>query len=177
MRCSTGAITITDLIEVLHTFLSEGLTWSSAVAIILAIMKIKDSAHKKRVEVQKANDIRAIKEALCIKDGPPVTVNTGPTNLKRLSTVCSAGLSRVNQSRRKSEMNQINYVTLIVALLGTAKLVLQAFGIDVITDDMIDKAANVVAAVVTLVGVIITHRKKGVDNLDASIQSSIEPAE
>jgi hypothetical protein len=42
---------------------------------------------------------------------------------------------------------------------------------------MIDKAANVVAAVVTLVGVIITHRKKGVDNLDASIQSSIEPAE
>ena len=73
--------------------------------------------------------------------------------------------------------NQINYVTLIVALLGAAKLALQAFGIDVITDDMIDKSANVVAAVVTLVGVVISHRKTGGDRLDASIQSSIESAE
>lgn len=68
----------------------------------------------------------------------------------------------------------INYVTLIIAILGAVKLVLQAFGIDVITDDMIDKAANVVAAVVTLVGVVISHRKKGGDSLDASIQSTLE---
>ena len=73
--------------------------------------------------------------------------------------------------------NQINYVTLIVALLGAAKLALQAFGIDVITDDMIDKSANVVAAVVTLVGVVISHRKTGGDSLDANIQHAIEPAE
>ena len=69
--------------------------------------------------------------------------------------------------------NQINYVTLIVALLGAAKLALQAFGIDVITDDMIDKSANVVAAVVTLVGVVISHRKTvTVTNQTASIDNS-----
>ena len=55
----------------------------------------------------------------------------------------------------------INYVTLLVAVLGAVKLILQSFGIDVITDDMIDAASNVVAAAVTLVGIIMSHRKKG----------------
>lgn len=56
-------------------------------------------------------------------------------------------------------MNQVNWVTLIVALLGAAKIVLEAFGINVIDDDMIDKAANAVAAIITLLGVVMSHSK------------------
>ena len=56
-------------------------------------------------------------------------------------------------------MKDINWVSLVVAMMGAAKLVLQAFGIDVITDDVIDQSANAVAAIVTLVGVVMSHRK------------------
>lgn len=69
--------------------------------------------------------------------------------------------------------SNVNWVTLVVALLGAAKLVLQAFGIDVITDDMIDKASNVVAALVTLVGVIMSHRK-GEKTDDTSSNLNVE---
>ena len=71
----------------------------------------------------------------------------------------------------------INYVTLLVAVLGAVKLILQSFGIDVITDDMIDAASNVVAAAVTLVGIIMSHRKKGGDAVDTAIQSAIQRTE
>ena len=66
-------------------------------------------------------------------------------------------------------MKDINWVSLVVAMMGAAKLVLQAFGIDVITDDVIDQSANAVAAIVTLVGVVMSHRKGGntvADNYD-----------
>lgn len=76
--------------------------------------------------------------------------------------------------RRNHRMkSNVNWVTLVVALLGAAKLVLQAFGIDVITDDMIDKASNVVAALVTLVGVIMSHRK-GEKTDDTSSNLNVE---
>lgn len=74
--------------------------------------------------------------------------------------------------------SNVNWVTLVVALLGAAKLVLQAFGIDVITDDMIDKASNVVAALVTLVGVIMSHRKgEKTDDTSSNLNVPIESAE
>lgn len=57
-------------------------------------------------------------------------------------------------------MNKINWVTLIVALLGAAKIVLEAFGLDIITDDVINQSSNAVAAIVAIIGVLMSHRKK-----------------
>lgn len=57
-------------------------------------------------------------------------------------------------------MQNINPFTFTVALLGAAKMVLQAFGYDVIDDTMINSIANGVAAVATFVGVMMSHRKK-----------------
>lgn len=54
---------------------------------------------------------------------------------------------------------QINYITVLVAVLGAVKIVLQAFGIDVVTDQMINDIANGVAALVTIFGVVMSHRK------------------
>ncbi|MBB6731879.1 hypothetical protein [Cohnella zeiphila] len=74
------------------------------------------------------------------------------------------------QRRRTMNNTSINYVTLVVALLGAAKIILESFGITVITDDVIDQASNAVAGIVTLLGVIMSHRKK--ENIkDVTIQS------
>ena len=54
---------------------------------------------------------------------------------------------------------QINIVTILVAVLGAVKIVLQAFGLDIITDDQINAIANGVAAIVTIFGVVMSHRK------------------
>lgn len=58
-------------------------------------------------------------------------------------------------------MRDINWATLIVALLGAAKLVLESFGINIITDDQINAIANAAAAVAAVIGVVMSHRKGG----------------
>ncbi|MCL6452124.1 MAG: hypothetical protein K6T78_00680 [Alicyclobacillus sp.] len=50
-----------------------------------------------------------------------------------------------------------NYVTLTIAILGAVKLILQAFGVNIITDQQIDAIGNGVAALITVIGVIMTH--------------------
>jgi uncharacterized membrane protein YdcZ (DUF606 family) len=50
-----------------------------------------------------------------------------------------------------------NIATLTVGLLGAAKLVLDSFGWNVITDDQINSIANGVAALVTIAGVVMSH--------------------
>lgn len=52
-----------------------------------------------------------------------------------------------------------NLATLLIGILGAAKLILQAFGLDVITNQQVDAIANGVAAIVTVIGVIMTHIK------------------
>lgn len=75
-------------------------------------------------------------------------------------------------------MKEINWVTLTIALLGAAKIVLSVFGIEIITDDLIDSTANAVAAVVAVVGVVMSHSKptvkevKQVDEFRAPIEPS-----
>jgi uncharacterized membrane protein len=59
-------------------------------------------------------------------------------------------------------MQNVNIVTLVVAILGAAKIILQGFGLDIIQEDNINAIANGVAAVVTVVGVFKSHKKKPV---------------
>jgi uncharacterized membrane protein len=64
-----------------------------------------------------------------------------------------------------------NIVSIVVALLGAAKLVLQAFGVQ-ISDADINAVANAVAALVTLYGVIATHLRK-----DFPVNKQAQPPE
>lgn len=57
------------------------------------------------------------------------------------------------------DKRDINIVTMTVAILGAGKMILESFGVDLIDDNQINEIANGVAAVVTIVGVIISHRK------------------
>lgn len=62
--------------------------------------------------------------------------------------------------RRKTKMNtNINYATLIPTILGAAKLILQTFGID-IPDATINEIVNGAAAVGTIIGIFMAHRKQ-----------------
>lgn len=110
--------------------------------------------------------------------------SSGRSPMENFRTSARNRVSQREQSQKnkygeeRKMKSSINWVTLVVALLGAAKLVLQAFGIDVITDDMIDKASNVVAAVVTLVGVTMSHRKgEKTDDHASGLNVPIESAE
>lgn len=52
-----------------------------------------------------------------------------------------------------------NIATIIIALLGAVKLALQAFGIDIITDQQINEIADGAATLITVAGVLMTHLK------------------
>lgn len=56
-------------------------------------------------------------------------------------------------------MNQTNWTTMLIALLGALKLVLQPFGIE-ITDAHVNDIVNGVSAAATIFGVIYHHIKQ-----------------
>jgi hypothetical protein len=53
-----------------------------------------------------------------------------------------------------------NAYTLVIALLATLKLVLNAFHINVITQDVINYTANLIAGAVVVYGIFSKHEKK-----------------
>ena len=57
-------------------------------------------------------------------------------------------------------MKTINYYTLALGLLGAAKLILDAFGMDLISNDNMNAIANGVAALLSVVGVYTNHQKE-----------------
>lgn len=63
------------------------------------------------------------------------------------------------RKRRKKIMQNINWITLVPALLGAVKLVLQPFGVE-ISDQNINEIANGAAALATVIGVVMSHRKQ-----------------
>lgn len=67
---------------------------------------------------------------------------------------------------------QTNWVTLVPALLGVLKLILQPFGIDLskITDDQVNAVINGAAALVTVWGVFKSHTKPS-----TTVQPSQQP--
>lgn len=56
-------------------------------------------------------------------------------------------------------MNQINWITLLTAEFGAAKLALQPFGV-IIPDENINALVNGISAAVTIGGIIYNHFKK-----------------
>ncbi|WP_167357090.1 hypothetical protein [Paenibacillus pectinilyticus] len=52
-----------------------------------------------------------------------------------------------------------NYYTLVLGLLGAVKLILNAYGVDLITDDTVNAIANGVAALLSVAGVYTNHKQ------------------
>jgi uncharacterized membrane protein len=130
-------------------------------------------------------DIAAIKEAICIANTSGVN---SPYGAQR-NAVWSlrpwvaryraqlAGQYIILRRKRKMQTKDINIVSLTIAILGALKIVLEAFNVDIITDDQINSIANAVAAVVTIVGVILSHSKPKGATIDDAISNTIERSE
>jgi uncharacterized membrane protein len=72
-------------------------------------------------------------------------------------------IPHVYQQRRMIKVNQnINWISLIPAVAGAIKLILQPFGIDLshVTDNQVNDIANGAAALATVIGIFMSHRKK-----------------
>ena len=52
-----------------------------------------------------------------------------------------------------------NTVSIVITLLGAVKLILNGFGVDVLSSTEINDIANGAAAVLTVTGVLLTHLK------------------
>ena len=72
-------------------------------------------------------------------------------------------------------MQNINWLTLIPALLGAIKLILQPFGVE-ISDQNINEIANGAAALATIIGVIMSHKKQEVTTTNAQYKGDSGPA-
>lgn len=184
------AIPMAEAIEAIQKMLEEGATLGTAIAIILAVLKLLEGRHNtKRNKHTNAelkaikSDLESIKEALCIAPTYNPNLPHGQRKKGAWSLPHWGEPSRARYAkeyitlRRKNMSKSINWVTLVVALLGAAKIVLQAFGVDLITDDMIDLTSNIVAGIVTLVGVIMSHTKPKGEPIDAAISNSLERSE
>lgn len=66
-------------------------------------------------------------------------------------------------------MTQINYVTLLTAILGACKLILQPMGIE-IPDAQLNAIVNGAAAILTIVGIFMNHRKAVQPNVNIANQ-------
>lgn len=57
-------------------------------------------------------------------------------------------------------MPKRNWSTITIALLGAAKLILDAFGIHLLSAQLVNQLANGVSAVMTIAGVMMTHLRR-----------------
>jgi uncharacterized membrane protein len=85
-------------------------------------------------------------------------------SFKKLYSLLRKEIQQEYQKRRVVKMNQsnINWISLIPAVAGAIKLILQPFGIDIshITDTQVNNIANGAAALATVIGIFMSHRKK-----------------
>jgi phi LC3 family holin len=118
---------------------------------------------------------RIIMDHLGIGDqyhGQPIVSHKDLANYKPLQQYCSEVIQWAKRLRRKNAMNKVNWLTLVPAVVGTLKLVLQPFGIDLsgVTDEHVNSIVNGAAALATIIGVFMNHYKKGAADSGSNAQ-------
>lgn len=156
-----------DVLEALHEFFNSGLTWSSGLAIILAILKIRDSNHSRKLRAQTARDIAEIKGALGIWNATTLNRSSadGRTKRGRLFLLLWAALYRAvpagpyTISRRKRTMTTINKAILVPLIAAIAAFLKQAFGFE-LTVEWQDNIVTLAIIATAAVGIFMKFFKK-----------------
>jgi uncharacterized membrane protein len=164
---------MTELLEALNDILQSGIELSTIIVVLVAILKVYEGRQRRKIDEEIRRDIKAIKKGLNLCDAVSMTAVSRDSPMKRsvFLRCCTTTFTTARAAgnfikwRLKSMNNNINVVSLTIAILGAIKIVLEAFNVDLITDDQINSIANAVAAVVTIVGVAISHRKTGKEEL------------
>ena len=107
-------------------------------------------------------------------NGQPILLSRDLVNYKQLQQSYSAAISRGEYlfRRRGSKMNKVNWATLVPSVVGTIKLILQPFGIDLteVTDEHVNSIINGAAALAAIIGVFMNHYKKGAADSGSNAQ-------
>lgn len=175
----------------------EGLRVTSVIVILAALLKVpwvqrlilrymprrfRQREHTRNTAIlYEIRELRARMEEMAWDAGSRIGNGATLPSTSRLSVGAPAvtttfitprtGIFRF-QRRRTMTPSKINWVTLVPAVMGGVKLILQSFGIDVITDDLIDQVANVAASLAVIIGIIATHKKQpAIEKLNVPIES------
>lgn len=157
---------IIELLETIHLMLESGLTWATIISIILAIAKLRESRNKFQRSEAMRRDIIAIKRHLGVEECAPISKPSKGNTVRRWLgnfTLLRMERSIVRFAKtftigRKLHMKQVNWITLVPALLGALKLILEPFGIH-LSDENVNEIANGAAALATLIGVVMSHQR------------------
>lgn len=157
-----------DLLELLHQFLSDGLSWASVTAIILAVLKIRDSQHKRKVNVQLGNDIRAIKERLGIWSADSLQGDSSDTATRRsnISPSCWGTNTTARiigkfthwRLRLMDKLKNINKALLLPLLAAIATFVKHVYGYDV-PDETLNTIADISLYTIAFIGLFVKPTK------------------
>jgi hypothetical protein len=170
-----------DLFAFVQEHWGKPVTWTTLAALVLFLIdrfgrrlindQLKKLFHlddhsefKRYIDNQRRIEqkIDAIMEREGITwNGPIETTIPSQTNYNKLSRLLRQVTNLVKRLRRKMYMNSnINVVSITVAILGALKLIAESvFKIDLISDAQINDISNGVAAIATVVGIVMSHRK------------------
>jgi uncharacterized membrane protein len=167
-----------ELLEFIKSLFEESIPWlapiiAPAILYFRWVEKKNRQTRERRIE-SKLDYLIELEGGRWNVEKPSLSKDSAKTTSMSLrlviSLVLNAGLSirrkgikKYTLSRRNETMNQnINWATLIPALLGVLKLILQPFGIDLskITDDQVNAVINGAAALIAIWGVFKSHTKQ-----------------
>lgn len=166
------------ILEFLKELHNKGVSWGAILTALLLWSKMQRNRRFQERDERVERNQRRIMEHWGIEgewSTPPKTLKQRVLmSSNKLCPLLRKEIQLVFQKRRVKRMQNINYVTLIGALLGAAKLVLQAFGVE-IPDEQINEITNGAAALASVIGVLLSHRKEQT-HVDAPSATNDGPA-
>jgi uncharacterized membrane protein len=168
------ALSWTDILEVIADMHNTGASWGAIITAILLYNKLKNNKRRKEhddtvearqkaimIHLEVPWDWDAEKRALQSSTAPMLFkwLHKGLYHAQGAALYTLRWVIGVLKLRRRRRMQNINWATLIPALFGAIKLILQPFGVDLshITSEQVNAMANGVAALAVVAGIIYNH--------------------
>jgi phi LC3 family holin len=156
------------LLELKENIDKHGIRWGLALTLFAVYRKERRNLRLDNRDEALFHNQKIIMDQLGVGEqwhGPPKKSKLeDPQSYAKLFSSSRKAIHRGNPlNQRRIHMNnqQTNWVTLVPALLGLLKLILQPFGIDLskITDDQVNAVINGAAALIAVWGVFKSHTK------------------
>lgn len=168
------------ILEFLKELDEKGISWGMVITCLILFNKIQRNKEFRLRDQRVERNQRRIMEHLGVEGewaSPPKTLKQMALQSLRGLYSSSPGVTPLEKLfRRRKMINQsINWITLFAAILGAIKLILQAAGID-IPDDTINEIVNGAAAIGTVIGIALSHRKPKAIETGATANEYSEPS-
>jgi uncharacterized membrane protein len=164
------------LLELKNNINEHGIRWGVAFTVYALFRKERRNIRLDRRDDAIFHNQRIIMAHLGLGDqyrGQVTLSEADRQSFKKFYSSLQGAIQWGSQLRRGKRMNQqINYVSLFAAVLGAMKIILQSVGIE-IPDEHINSIVNGAAAIVTIIGIFMSHRKGESANVNARSNDTI----